>query len=180
MSFVICCLDSACIILVGAIPEIQRPLLASASAHASLSLTRVHTTEDRLSHWNVYFKISQESTVEQIRRVFDDNWRIISIVLHKNICCGYALESPHCSPQKTYVVGTHKNRLAEAILMSTHNRGFYEKIVPKLSSNTLLICFIESKVLVIPSHSPRQMFSRDSAQLSDITQKRYLRGFSTR
>ena len=33
-------------------------------------------------------------TVEQIRRVFDDNWRIIFIILHKNICCGYSLESP--------------------------------------------------------------------------------------
>ena len=31
---------------------------------------------------------------EQIRRVFDDNWRIILSVLHKNICCGCSLESP--------------------------------------------------------------------------------------
>ena len=28
----------------------------------------------------------------------------------------------------TYVVGAHLNRLGEAILMSTHNIGFYEKI----------------------------------------------------
>ena len=29
-----------------------------------------------------------------------------STVLHKNICCGYSLESPQFSI-KTYVVGTH-------------------------------------------------------------------------
>ena len=43
---------------------------------------------------------------------------------------------------KTYVVGAHSNRLAEAILMSTHNIGFYEdltKIIFELSSNTHLI-----------------------------------------
>ena len=36
----------------------------------------------------------------------------------------------------------HSNRLAEAILMSTHNIGFYEdliKIIFELSSNTHLI-----------------------------------------
>ena len=34
---------------------------------------------------------------------------------------------------KTYVVGTHKNRLGEVILMSTHNICFYgeiSKIIP--------------------------------------------------
>ena len=43
---------------------------------------------------------------------------------------------------KTYVVGAHSNRLGEAILMSTHNIGFYEdltKTVFELSSNTHLI-----------------------------------------
>ena len=30
---------------------------------------------------------------------------------------------------KTYVVGAHKNRLGEAILMSTHNIGFSEAIL---------------------------------------------------
>ena len=29
---------------------------------------------------------------------------------------------------KTYVVGAHQNRLGEAILMSTHNIGFYGEI----------------------------------------------------
>ena len=60
-------------------------------------------------------------------------WVLIRIasmlVLHKNICCGYSLES-----------------LGEAILMSSHNICFYgeiNKIIPKLSSNTLLICSIE-------------------------------------
>ena len=33
-------------------------------------------------------------TVVQIRRVFGDYYRIIFLVLHKNICCGYSLESP--------------------------------------------------------------------------------------
>ena len=32
--------------------------------------------------------------VEQIRRVFGDNLGIIFVFLHKNICCGYSLESP--------------------------------------------------------------------------------------
>ena len=39
-------------------------------------------------------------------------------------------------------MGAHNNRLAGAILMSTHNIGFYEeisKIITKLSSNTHLI-----------------------------------------
>ena len=45
---------------------------------------------------------------------------------------------------KAYVVGTHLNRLGETILLSTHNISFYGEImniIPKLSSNTLLICF---------------------------------------
>ena len=40
-------------------------------------------------------------------------------------------------------MGTHQNRLVEAILMSTHNISFYgklTKIILQLSSNTLLIC----------------------------------------
>ena len=32
-------------------------------------------------------------TVKQMR-VFEDNWKIL-LFLHKNICCGYSLES-HC------------------------------------------------------------------------------------
>ena len=41
---------------------------------------------------------------EQVRWVCDDNFPYFSL--------------------KTYVVGTHKNRLGEAILMSTHNICF--------------------------------------------------------
>ena len=43
--------------------------------------------------------------------IFDDNSKIIFVNLIK-----------------TYVVGAHQNRLGEAILMSTHNIGFYEEI----------------------------------------------------
>ena len=46
-----------------------------------------------------------------------------------------------------YVVGAHLNRLAKAILMSTHNIGFYEdltKIIFELSSNTHLISSADS------------------------------------
>ena len=52
---------------------------------------------------------------------------------------------------KTYVVGAHKIRLGEAILMSTHNIGFYEdltKIIFELSSNMRLI---SSAACVSPS-----------------------------
>ena len=55
---------------------------------------------------------------------------------------------------KTYVVGTHWNRLAEAIPMSTHNLCFYRelmKIIFELSSNTLFICFTEYSSLVMPN-----------------------------
>ena len=48
----------------------------------------------------------------------------------------------------SYVEGAHQNRLVEAILVSTHNICFYGKlwkIIPKLSSNTLLICCTEVK-----------------------------------
>ena len=44
--------------------------------------------------------------------------------------------------KKTYVVGAHYNCLAETILMSTHNIGFYEdltKIIFELLSNMQLI-----------------------------------------
>ena len=41
---------------------------------------------------------------------------------------------------QTYAVGTQKKRICEAILMSTHNICFMEKLkkknIPKLSSNT--------------------------------------------
>ena len=45
--------------------------------------------------------------------IFDDNSKIILSNLHKNLFCGCSLESP---------------RRGEAILMSTHNIGFYEEI----------------------------------------------------
>ena len=41
-----------------------------------------------------YSKISYTCTAEQIRWVFGDNLGIISLVFHKNVCCGYSLESP--------------------------------------------------------------------------------------
>ena len=40
---------------------------------------------------------------------------------------------------KIYAVGTHSKRLAEALLICTHNKGFHgelRKIIPELSSNT--------------------------------------------
>ena len=48
---------------------------------------------------------------------------LIILLLCKNICCGYSLESPCLGAIKTYVVGTH-----EAILMSTHNIRFYGEL----------------------------------------------------
>ena len=50
----------------------------------------------------------------------------------------YSLESPHRGDSNEY-----PQHIAEAIQMSIHNVCFYEeitKIIPKLSSNTLLIC----------------------------------------
>ena len=44
----------------------------------------------------------QTTSVEQIRRVFGNNWRIFWTVLHKNICCGYSLESPHWGDSNEY------------------------------------------------------------------------------
>ena len=43
------------------------------------------------------------------------------------------------SIQRLYVECTHKNRLDEAILMSTHNIQFHDKIRKK----SLHICFLE-------------------------------------
>ena len=36
---------------------------------------------------------------------------------------------------KTYVVGAHKNRLVDAILMSTHNISFFNEYLTKTSFN---------------------------------------------
>ena len=58
--------------------------------------------------------------------IFDDNSKVILSNLHKNICCGCSLEL--LGFIKTYVVGAHWNCLGKAILMSTHNIGFYEEI----------------------------------------------------
>ena len=68
-----------------------------------------------------------------------------SIVLHKNIYCGYSLESPRPgnSNKHPQYMSPLKHILWVPILMSTHNICFYgeiTKIIPKLSSNTLLIC----------------------------------------
>ena len=41
-------------------------------------------------------------TVEQIRRVFGDNLGKILLFLHKNICCGYSLESPRQGDSNEY------------------------------------------------------------------------------
>ena len=41
-------------------------------------------------------------SVEQIRRVFDDNLGIFSLFLHKNICYGYSLESPRWRTIENY------------------------------------------------------------------------------
>ena len=38
--------------------------------------------------------ISVVSTEEQIKCVFDDNLEVILLILHKNLCCWYSLESP--------------------------------------------------------------------------------------
>ena len=58
--------------------------------------------------------------------------------------CGYLIISDNFAYFfiKTYVVGAHLHRLAEAILMSTHKIGFYEdltKLFFELSSNMHLI-----------------------------------------
>ena len=45
---------------------------------------------------------------------------IILSNLHKNLCCGCSLESPHRGDP---------NGLTEAILMSTNNIGFHEEII---------------------------------------------------
>ena len=59
------------------------------------------------------------SSLEQIRRVFENNLGISFVIPIK---------------KKTYVMGTHYNRPAVAILMSTHNICFMENY-RKLSFN---------------------------------------------
>ena len=54
--------------------------------------------------------------------------------LHKNLCCGCSIESPRRGDSNEHP--QHR----EAILMSTHNIGFYEeisKIITQLSSNII-------------------------------------------
>ena len=68
--------------------------------------------------------------MEQIRWVFDDNWRIIFVSF-------------------PYVVVT-QNRPGKAILMSTYNLCFYgelSKIIPKLSLSYLFICSTETEII---------------------------------
>ena len=55
--------------------------------------------------------------------IFDDKKGIILLIFHKNLCCGVLIR----------IAG-------KAILMSTHNIGFYEdltKIIFQLSSNII-------------------------------------------
>ena len=70
--------------------------------------------------------------------IFDDNYGIILLVSVSKPMLWVLIRIT--SP--SYVIGAHYNRLTEAILMSTHNIGFYEdltKIIFRLSSNTHLI-----------------------------------------
>ena len=70
---------------------------------------------------------------------------------------------------KTYVVFAHKNRLTEAILMSTYNIGFYEeltKIILQISSNTHIFSssdptwkLLSLSGLVIETFSSTEMFT---------------------
>ena len=63
---------------------------------------------------------------EQIRRVFDDNWRIILSVLYKNVCCGYSLESPRWGDSNEYPQHTH--------LFLWRNKQNYPLIITKYPS----------------------------------------------
>ena len=61
-----------------------------------------------------------------------------SLVLHKNVCCGYSLESPRRGDSNEYL---------QHIFY-----GEMWKIIPKLSSNTILICssaFLHHKNIVL-------------------------------
>ena len=67
---------------------------------------------------------------------------------HKNLCCGCSLESPHRGLSNEHP--QHRFLCREAILMSTHNIGFYEdltKIIFELSSNMHLISSAASPLL---------------------------------
>ena len=73
-------------------------------------------------------------------RVFDDNSRIILSVLHKNICCGYSLESPWRGDSNEY---------PQHVFMTK-----YGKLSFKLSQNTLLICSTEGiRKQIVVSHT---------------------------
>ena len=78
-----------------------------------LCQTIVWTVQSRLFYilCNSVPVISGWYAKEQIRWLFDDNWRIIFVSSPQKICCGYSLES-------------HR----EAILMGTHNICFYREI----------------------------------------------------
>ena len=68
---------------------------------------------------------------------------------------------------KTYIVGAHKNRLGEPILMSTHNIGFYEeisKIISELSLNIikyalyLFFCYLRTPAAAFSAEEIRCIF----------------------
>ena len=73
--------------------------------------------------------------------IFDDNLVIICLFLHKNLCCGCSLESPRRGDSNEHLQHRFLTFYeGEAILMSTHNIGFYEdltKIIFELSSNII-------------------------------------------
>ena len=71
-------------------------------------------------------------TEEEIRCIFDDNWKFFAYFFLNTYVVG---EAWRFSRAPTYAI-------PEAILMSTHNISFYEdltKVIFQLSSNTHLI-----------------------------------------
>ena len=59
-----------------------------------LLITQYCPTVMMLSFWANSVYPNQTAPAEEQMRVFDDNWRIILSVLHKNVCCRYSLELP--------------------------------------------------------------------------------------
>ena len=81
--------------------------------------------------------VSLIRSLEKTPDLFPEDEDELCLFLHKNICCGYSLESSRRCDSNEY---------AEAILMSTTAYVFYgelTKIILELSSNTLLVCCTE-------------------------------------
>ena len=51
--------------------------------------------------WWLDLKVFKSETY-QIKRVFEDNQGIIFVILHKNVCCAYSLESPQWGDSNEY------------------------------------------------------------------------------